>query len=862
VLQFLILTSLLDGQPGGAPLLPVAAAAGAAVAPGAPAEAAGKPAPRLNSTGRTVVLNVPMRSTVPLGDVDITIAPDDTLSIKTEDFATALAHIVRPDKLEALRAAGDPNGQITPFALLKLGYLVHYDPANAELVVVIDTASMNSRDINFGREGFRKIQPDQSQPVSAFINYRLGVLSRVYGDGSHNPGVVGDVEAAGRLSHRLGFENYFTFDSTSNTPFTRNASRAIYDLPYQGIRLTAGDLISSTTAFQADQQIAGLSASHLRSQLAGLTTPPGLHGRSLVIDRDSDIQVMVNGLIIGAMHLAPGNYDLRNLPITQGANNFKVIVTDNTGQRREYDFSLVNSAQLLQPGESEFNVSVGVLAPLGTNGPHYSSEPAMQGYYNRGLTDALTMGVNVEATKRMQLVGASAIMGLPVGLVSLDVSGSHAYGNTTGGAVRLQYSYVRPPRNGGQTANLDIYVEYDTPHFLIPSAAGTLTPPPTFITNGGLNTFDLSTYNSRALELSVNASVPLIKRVSLRLTGSYSMLRTQGDTGLVSAQIVFPGPFRSTLGLGADYNFAPQPVAGSNVVLARGLSFQFSLTKRFGANAVLSASGDRFNQQANFSRTPTKAMDDWYLNANAMRDTSNTVGADTRNTTTSVVAGYETNRGDIELSATSNLSASGKLQSQQIGAYMLGSIAYAGGAVGIGPRIDDAFAVFTRDASLDGHQLTIVDRYGHQVRSRSGTFGPAVLPLGSYSDAVVTYDVANLPLGYDLGSGSTEVYPWLHSGYRIKVGSADNISAFGSLRDGDGKPVGLRTGQARNLDVPSKPPITVVTNDEGRFALSGVGPGTYRLEMPGNPTLTYTLKVTKSPDMLVTLGTLLPEAAK
>ncbi|WP_068081140.1 fimbria/pilus outer membrane usher protein [Novosphingobium rosa] len=859
MLQFLILTSLLDGQPGGTPLLPMMAAASSTTSSSGPA---GKPASRLNPTGRTIVLNVPLRSTVPLGDVDITIAPDDTLSIKTEDLAIALAHTVRPDKLDDLRAAGDPNGQITPFALLKLGYLVHYDAGNAELVVEIDPASMSSRDLNFGREGFRKIQPDHSQPVSAFINYRLGVISRIYGDGSHNPGVVGDVEAAGRLSHRLGFENYFTFDSTADRPFLRNASRLIYDLPYDGIRVTAGDLVSSTTAFQADQQISGISASHLRSQLAGLTTPPGLHGRSLVIERDSDVQVMVNGLIIGAMHLAPGNYDLRNLPITQGANNFTVIVTDNTGQRREYAFSLVNSAQLLTPGQSEFNVSVGVLAPLGLSGPHYTSEPAMQGYYNRGLTETLTMGVNVEATKRMQLVGASAIMGLPLGLISLDLSGSHAYGNMSGGAVRLQYSYARPPRNGGQSANLDIYVEYDSPHFLVPSAAGTLTPPQTFLPVTGLNSFDLSTYNTRALQLSVNASVPLIKRVSLRLTGSYSMQRTLGDTGLLSAQLVFPGPFRSTLGVGADYNFAPRPTEGSGVVLARGLSFQFSLTKRFGANAVLSGSGDRFNQQANFSRTPTRAVDDWYLNASAMRDTSNTAGADTRNTTASMVAGYETNRGDVEVSATSNLSSSGKLQSQQIGAYMLGSLVYAGGAVGIGPRIDDAFAIFTRDPSLDGHQLTIVDRYGHLVRSRSGTFGPAVLPLGSYSDAVVTYDVADLPAGYDLGTGSAEVYPWLHSGYRIKVGSPDNISAFGTLRDAEGAPVGLRTGQARNVDAPGKPPVTVITNDEGRFALSGVGPGTYRLEMPGTPALVYTLNVTKTPDMLVTLGTLRPDGTK
>ena len=822
-------------------------------------------AARINPTGRTIVLSVPMRTTAPLGEVEITIATDDTIMVKVDDFAAAVSRLASPQAIAKLRAAADGQGQIALTALAALDFPASYQPDTAEIVLTINASAVNRRTLDLGKDAGRQIRPDTSTPASAFIDYRFGLLSQVIGAGSTAPAVVGDIETAGRIAHRIGFETFASFDSAASAPFLRNASRLIYDLPYDGIRLTAGDLVTATTAFQADDNIAGINISHLRAQLGALTTPPGLSGRSLLIERDSDVQILVNGLVIGEVHLSPGNYDLRNLPITQGVNNFEVVVTDNTGQRRSYHFSLVDSAQLLAQGQSEFTLSAGVLAPMSTAGPAYSGQPALQGYYNRGISQSLTMGANIEATRQMQLAGISAIWGAHAGLVSADLAASHDYGNVSGAALRLQYSYVRPAAKQGQSANLDVYLEYDTAHFAIPSAEGTIVPDLAIPVSDG-NAFDLATYNAHKLSASINASVPLSQSLSLRLAASYGFQRSGGNTGQLSAQVMFRGPMSSTIGLGMSYTVAPlatsetssTSAAPTEPQVAHGLSALLTLTKRFGTGMELTASGDRFNQQLSFSRTPARPIDDWYVNANTIRDVTSLPGT----ASGTVTAGYQTNRGDIELTSTSNMSSSGALSSEQFSAAMTGSIAYADGALGVGPRIDDAFAIFTRDPSIYGHQLSILDSYGKSPRASSGLLGPPVLPLGAYADTVVTFSIANMPAGYDLGSGSAQVYPWAHAGYRIRVGSPDNISAFGTLVDGDGAPVALRSGAALSLAHPEKPAVVLITNDQGHFALSGVAPGVYLVEMTGTTRLIYRISVTRAADMLVMLGTLHPETPK
>ena len=137
----------------------------------------------------------------------------------------------------------------------------------------------------------------------------------------------------------------------------------------------------------------------------------------------------------------------------------------------------------------------------------------------------------------------------------------------------------------------------------------------------------------------------------------------------------------------------------------------------------------------------------------------------------------------------------------------------------------------------------------------SGLLGAAVASdLSSYSERTVTFNVPDAPAGYDLGAGNTRVYPAYRSGYRIEVGSDYTITVIGRLLDQDGQPLALIAGSAIEAANPTRAPLTVFTNRDGRFGLVGARPGKWLLTMPTTPPQEFEIIIPDSSTSIVRLG--------
>ena len=816
-------------------------------------------AAKLNPTGRAITLTVPLRAQGPLGQVQVTLTADDQLLMAVDDLANALARVVLPDEIARLRAAADKDRRIDIPTLGRLGYRISYDPQAVELNIDIPLSARPQQTLHLGRGlSIEHVEPDTSANVAAFLNYRVGTTYEFTGSQRKKWDVLGDFQLAGRLFQQVAFENFATLDTLSDHKFVRTASRASVDLPGPAWRITAGDLITESAGLQGNPQISGANLSHLVDTFYPDRPPSANSSNNLFLSRDSDVQILVNGVPVSQIHLGPGSYDLRNLPVTQGANHVQAVIIDATGQRRVQSFSFFSDAQLLDPGLTEYTLSAGVIAPFGNSGPHYTSDVAASGFYRLGINQQLTAGVNFQAAKYDQMVGVNATVGTDFGLFSLDTAFNHQQTGQFGGAMRFQYRYASHTNTIYMARTFDFSVEYQSTYFLPLSSFNRVPSRVTSALAPGVPLpvdFDLATLdnrNTQALLLAASLTQPVSRKFAIQIDGSFARNRSGvGNTGAVSALMTYQAPFQSTVGLGVTYQWIPHNNSAS-LISGRGISFLLTLTHQFGRHATATGTADRFQQHASFNRSAARQIDDYYVNADVSHNDFGSYG--------NALAGYETNRGDIQGLYSTSFDEHGHVSSQQGGMLFSGSVAMADGHVGLGRQITDSFAVIRKDPSLGNRQLVIQDRTADEPIARSGTFGPAVVPLSAYTPAVVPYDVRDLPPGYDLGDGNFDLYPWRHSGTAFKVGSPYHMSALGDLLDEDGKPLALRTGRAVSLTDAHAPHADVITNRAGHFAALGLAPGRYRITMSGDTPLVYEMTITQKPEMFERVGTLHPSA--
>ena len=112
----------------------------------------------------------------------------------------------------------------------------------------------------------------------------------------------------------------------------RHGTRLVYDLPEEAMRIRLGDITPDYTGFQTAPDLLGLSVQQTYAQLqpTKYTHPTGSH--SFRIERPSEVDIIIDNVLYRHIRLAPGNYDLSELPLRPGANNVKLEVVDDTGR--------------------------------------------------------------------------------------------------------------------------------------------------------------------------------------------------------------------------------------------------------------------------------------------------------------------------------------------------------------------------------------------------------------------------------------------------------------------------------------------------------------------------------------------------
>ncbi|MBI2358942.1 MAG: fimbrial biogenesis outer membrane usher protein [Deltaproteobacteria bacterium] len=172
-------------------------------------------------------------------------------------------------------------------------------------------------------------------------------------------------------------------------------------------------------------------------------------GLSAAILTPSTMEVYVNGVLVRQERLPPGQFDLRNLPVTTGSGVTRVIIRDAFGRVREISAPFYFTTGVLAPGLHEYSYNLGYQRNnIGTSSWDYDPL-AFLGRHRVGLTDDLTAGLWLEKAAGLTSGGPTINARFPLGEIEYSLAASHKAG-FTGGATSIGYTYLgRPYSLGG-----------------------------------------------------------------------------------------------------------------------------------------------------------------------------------------------------------------------------------------------------------------------------------------------------------------------------------------------------------------------------------------------------------------------------
>ncbi|WP_439478385.1 fimbria/pilus outer membrane usher protein [Brevundimonas sp.] len=771
-------------------------------------------------TGRTDVVERPGRIeiTMPLrigtayvGELTAGIGPENMVDLSRDRLLVLLEPLASRATLDKLRAMGET---LTLADLQALGLGGVYDPALLEITIDLPVNDQQLRTIELSSELEAPTgRVERPARFSAWLTWRTA-LDYVHAGGSTGLArPVFDLTGAARVMGGVVVEVEAFVDTSlaAADMFRRRATRFVYDQPERARRWVLGDIRPDVRGFQSSPDMAGLSVTRSFGMLEpGRNIRPRGQG-TFSLSQPGSVQFFVNGRPVRQMDLQPGRYDVRNFPFAAGQNNVQVVVEDPTGRRELFSYNRFFDQQLLEPGLAEYNLAVGIAAPFGNGQQDYRTDQFIAtGYYRRGVTDSLTLGINGQANMNGGMVGAEALWSPALGVVSAQAAVSNFDGRT-GWAAQLNYQWQSPTEEGPRQT----------------FAASVEAVSPYFDSIGNANEFPTigpGSVNPRAVDVSLAYSRQFGDRTVLNADAGYVVGREGGQSG-ARARLGFSRRLDRVSNLSVEAQYDQLDRRGNNY----GVFLTYS--RRLGAGQFFRASHDANQERSRLSyqRNPSRGYGGYSVAADVERAPGET------SLNGSVFRTF--NRLETNLSHRATFDeTTGEVSNQRTSLRLAGAVAYADGAVAVGRPIYDSFAIVTRHSTLRGAQVLVDPTPDGGSQSRTDRLGPALVSeVSSYSRRNLPIEVEGADPGYDLGSGSFDLRAPYRAGYRLVVGSDYSVSLIGTLLDRDLQPVALLAGRAIDLSDPDHAPIELFTNRAGRFSAQGLRPGRWRIELGDGP---------------------------
>ena len=320
-------------------------------------------------------------------------------------------------------------------------------------------------------------------------------------------------------------------------------------------RWVVGDSFVGGRALGGDAQLAGISVASefslapyfVRHPTLSMTTP---------IATPSVVEVHVNGRLVRQEQVQPGRLDLRNLPLTTGHNDTRVVVRDPFGATRELSSSYYLTTSVLAPGIHDYQYAFGWRRQaFGSTSWDYTA-PALFARHRVGVTDWLSAGLRVEAEEGLLNSGTLLNLRVPFGEIEAAGAVSRAAGRM---GVAMQTSYVY----AGRFSSFGGSVRTATPTYQIIGSLPSDVPPLRDI--GVFASFPLAHGSSVSLQHNEAFGAPEARQQRSSIVGSTRVHRMADLTASVS-RLMGSTRTGTEVSVGMTISFGGRAVASTSAV--------------------------------------------------------------------------------------------------------------------------------------------------------------------------------------------------------------------------------------------------------------------------------------------------------
>ena len=253
---------------------------------------------------------------------------------------------------------------------------------------------------------------------SFFVNYDLNYSTTATRDAATTKDLgllteVGFSNSWGVITSSYAARNLTGESSAGSTRgWTRLETTFIRDLPDLHQTLRLGDTSTRPGLWGRNVYFGGAQWGTNYALTPGFITQPTptLSGVSVA---PSTVELYVNDVLRQVSTVPTGPFAINNFPGLTGGGEARLVVRDLLGRETIVTQSFFTSSQLLASGLDDWSVEAGRLRlDLGSVSGHYGQGFA-SGLWRHGFGDNFTGEARTEATRRNQVLGIGAVVGLP-----------------------------------------------------------------------------------------------------------------------------------------------------------------------------------------------------------------------------------------------------------------------------------------------------------------------------------------------------------------------------------------------------------------------------------------------------------------